>query len=147
LENVKEKPVKRAKLPDTRPQKIPAVQISHPGTSYQPTEEDHKAAIDIAAAVEFEKIARQEELKQKLSYPAELDDINDEVNLDEESEDSESEEEEPVEAPATKAKSGDPQRKSKADRNKQKRVRYQNTHDRLIRQDKLIIKQINTYIH
>ncbi|KAL5035056.1 hypothetical protein BDV3_004521 [Batrachochytrium dendrobatidis] len=78
---------------DYRPKLIPAVRISHPGTSYNPKGDDHQAAILIAADIEFKKIAQEEEAEKQLSYPKELDllDDNDYFDDTDDEEDSQAE--------------------------------------------------------
>jgi hypothetical protein len=42
LETAVQKPVKKPILKNQRPLGIPAVEIIHPGSSYKPSESDHK---------------------------------------------------------------------------------------------------------
>ncbi|KAI8911828.1 ribosome biogenesis protein Nop53/GLTSCR2 [Gorgonomyces haynaldii] len=99
------------------PKKKPAVKIAHPGTSYNPDPEQHKEAIQVAAEPEFKKIKEKEEIEEQLSYPAELDDLDDNP-IDEESDEEEEEEVEEDGTPKKKSK-----RKTKAQRNKKKRTK------------------------
>lgn len=69
------KRVKKPIVKDTRPASVPSVAIPHPGVSYKPTENDHHAALIVAAGVEYEKVDRLAKIEQQLAYPAALDDL------------------------------------------------------------------------
>ncbi|KAJ3257444.1 Glioma tumor suppressor candidate region protein 2 [Boothiomyces macroporosus] len=141
LEPIKAKPAKKPKVEYSRPSAIPAVKLAHPGVSYNPTEEDHKNAILIAAEVEFKKIEQQEQIEKGLSYPPELDDLEDETFFDE---DDEEEEDEPEEADIEE--SNEKPKKTvntRADINRKKRVKEQLAKEKQIKEQKNLIKSIN----
>ncbi|KAJ3276842.1 Glioma tumor suppressor candidate region protein 2 [Terramyces sp. JEL0728] len=140
LEPTKPKLAKKPKVEYSRPTSIPAVKIAHPGVSYNPTEEDHKNAILVAADVEFKKIEQQEQIEKELSYPPELDELEDETFFDEDEE--EDEEEEDSEA-VEEGKSTKKVVKTRADINKKKRVKEQLAKEKQVREQKLLIKSIN----
>ncbi|KAH6562319.1 hypothetical protein BSLG_007106 [Batrachochytrium salamandrivorans] len=113
------------------PKAIPAVRISHPGTSYNPTPEDHNAALLKAAEIEFVKIARKDGIDKQLSYPKELDLLDDETFFEDSDEEEDAKEthddkKEVDGAEATTDESikqkNDPKRKTRVQRNREARL-------------------------
>eukprot|EP00158_Paraphelidium_tribonemae_P003777 Partr_v1_DN26364_c0_g1_i2_m43357 putative Glioma tumor suppressor candidate region gene 2 len=125
------KPVKKPKSAQSVPKvqlHVPAVEVSHPGTSYNPRPEDHEEAVKIAANIELERMQTEADLKvvignkeaiiQKHNLSAEMTMNVDAVESDDDVED---------EAPL----SGDdaegsvifkqPRKKTQTDRNKEQR--------------------------
>ncbi|KAJ1563743.1 hypothetical protein HK405_000934, partial [Cladochytrium tenue] len=79
LAPVRPRTVKKPVLPDERPAAVPSVKVAHPGASYVPTPEDHKEILDRAIAVEVAKAEAERRVLEDLSYPPELDDLDDEA--------------------------------------------------------------------
>ncbi|KAI9024023.1 ribosome biogenesis protein Nop53/GLTSCR2 [Hyaloraphidium curvatum] len=75
LAPVRTVPVKRPRTFDRRaPSSLaPSVTPSDPGTSYNPTFEDHQRLLQQAVDVEVAKEKQREQVQQKLAYPPELD--------------------------------------------------------------------------
>ncbi|KAJ3334222.1 hypothetical protein HDU76_006594 [Blyttiomyces sp. JEL0837] len=124
LERMKVRPVKKPKLPEERPQNIPAIKTPLPGASYNPTFEDHQHILQTALDIELEKEAKKEKLAKKLAYPPELDNLDDETFFasDDEDEDEEQapEADDTADAKDAAAKKKENARKTKAQRNKEK---------------------------
>ncbi|KAJ2999994.1 hypothetical protein HDV02_001251 [Globomyces sp. JEL0801] len=124
-----------------RPKSIPAVQIAHPGVSYNPSEEAHLAAIEIAAAVEFKKMEERDAILQDLSYPAELDLLEDETFFDDdENEDDITDQPEQVTELAMKKL---PKAKTRQDLNRQKRHKELLAKEKAAKAAKALEKQLN----
>ncbi|KAI8806394.1 ribosome biogenesis protein Nop53/GLTSCR2 [Cladochytrium replicatum] len=143
VEHALAKKPKRPKLPvHTTP--VPAVVPSHPGNSYNPTFDDHQKALKLAADQEIAKIESREAAEKKLSYPKELDDLDDEMFFMNES-DGESEKDEGVEEGSirhTKAVTAEA-RKTKSQRNKEARRREKLRQEQQEREQRQLLKQIN----
>ncbi|KAI8902673.1 ribosome biogenesis protein Nop53/GLTSCR2 [Globomyces pollinis-pini] len=141
LEPTKPKKVKKPIVADSRPKSIPAVQIAHPGVSYNPSEEAHLAAIEIAAAVEFKKMEERDAILQDLSYPAELDLLEDETFFDDdENEDDITDQPEQVTELAMKKL---PKAKTRQDLNRQKRHKELLAKEKAAKAAKALEKQLN----
>ncbi|ORY44419.1 P60-like protein [Rhizoclosmatium globosum] len=114
LAHLRPKKVKKPSLPDDRPMNVPAVKVSHSGSSYNPSFKDHQGLLQAALDVELEKARKIEELKQKMSYPPELDNIDDEnfFESDEDDEVEDAEVTEPISKPVAA------KRKTRTERNK-----------------------------
>ncbi|KAJ3102507.1 Glioma tumor suppressor candidate region protein 2 [Phlyctochytrium planicorne] len=81
LEPVRKKDVKKPKLiNDKLP--ISAVKVAEPGASYNPTFDDHQTLLGKALDVELKKESDREKAIKQLSYPPELDDLDDETFFD-----------------------------------------------------------------
>jgi Nop53 (60S ribosomal biogenesis) len=147
LDVVAVKTVKKRNVEDARPKAIPAVAVVHAGASYNPHPEDHKAAIEVAAKPEFDKIDLKEDLKRQLSYPEELNDLKDSMVDEEVAEEdvSEAEVESETEATATDAVSR--KKKTQAERNKIERFQKLQAQESLMREQKALMKQINSYLN
>jgi len=81
LDIVKKKGVR--KPPKLIPSKLPAVEVEAPGSSYNPTFEDHQDVIAIAVAQETARIEKEKKMNVKLKGSKRkgitLEDIEDEV--------------------------------------------------------------------
>ncbi|KAJ3119854.1 hypothetical protein HK100_000127 [Physocladia obscura] len=119
LAHLRPKKVKKPNLPETKPMNIPAVKVSHSGASYNPSFPDHQNLLQAALDVELRKERINEEFKKKLSYPPELDDIDDENFFDsDEDEDQETQETEKVAVETFLMGPAKEQRKTRAERKK-----------------------------
>ncbi|ORX60770.1 P60-like protein, partial [Piromyces finnis] len=99
-------------------EKVEAVQVGHPGTSYNPTFDDHQDALRIANDIEQKKEDEKAKIEKELSYPPELDEMSDHEVIDDD--DDEEEEEDTVEdQKAIKIT----ERKTRAQRNKEKKLK------------------------
>ncbi|KAJ3300262.1 Glioma tumor suppressor candidate region protein 2 [Borealophlyctis nickersoniae] len=169
IEPFKAKPVKKPKLPEEKPKAIPAVELTHAGASYNPTFDDHQDALRKAVDDELEKEKKRADLAKKLSYPAELDLLDDETFFEDDSEEEESEEEEEETAdPSTtmsmsngaatdteREDNGDDAprshvkpvnvelRKTRAQRNKEARRAEKEREEKKAKEEKELLKQLN----
>ncbi|KAI8612627.1 ribosome biogenesis protein Nop53/GLTSCR2 [Chytriomyces sp. MP71] len=117
LAHVRPKKVKKPSLPEEKTN-VPNVKVSHSGASYNPTFADHQGLLQAALDVELEKERANEVIKQKLSYPPELDNIDDENFF--ESEDEEDDDEDEGEQKETFLKPANKNvRKTRTQRNKE----------------------------
>ncbi|KAJ3052840.1 Glioma tumor suppressor candidate region protein 2 [Rhizophlyctis rosea] len=158
LEPVAVKQVKKPKLPVDRPTAIQAVEITHAGTSYNPTFEDHQAALQVAIDVELAKEKSKAETAKKMSYPAELDELDDETFFD----DSEDEEDDLIaeedidggretDGAMSEAEDGrshvkpvvSESRKTRAQRNKEARNDQKRREELKAKEEKKLAKQLN----
>ena len=151
LEPAKVKPVKKPVLPIAPMADAPRVEIAHAGTSYRPVFEDHQSLLGLAVEEEMTKINAKEKVEQKLAYPPELDEIDDDDFFANEED---ANEEQGIQSlPADADIMGKPadseaknKRKTRAERNKElKRVQAQKEEER-IREQKKINKQINMQV-
>lgn len=122
----------KVKAPETLAQKPtaslhqPAVQVPHPGASYNPTFEEHQALLKQAGDIEIQKAEAEQKLKEQLSYRKELDALKDELDQANDDDDDEEEEEENTNDEPENNKSNEMgKRKTKAQRNKEKRLRLE----------------------
>lgn len=102
----------------------PAVAIPHAGASYNPTEEDHAKLVKEATDIEVAKQEAKKRLDEIVSYIKELDNLKHEVdnnNADNE-EDDEDEDEDNENEPIVKKPAN---RKTTAQRNKEKRKKQE----------------------
>jgi len=101
-------------------EKIEAVKVGHPGTSYNPTFTDHQDALRIAVDIEQKKEDEKAKIEKQLSYPPELDEMSDHEIIDD---DDEEEEEEDVEENNVEDQKfiKTTERKTRAQRNKEKK--------------------------
>ena len=132
----------------SRPTKVPAVPLPHPGMSYQPTEKDQKDIIIAAADEELKKIAKKERVKEALAYPAELDLLEDDDGYFDESSEDEQEEEEVVSANEKSNEDGTELKKSarkltKSEINRKLRHKQVLQEEKALQDQKALIKQIN----
>ena len=146
LEPAMPKLAKKPILPAVVSEIETAVEVTPAGASYRPTFEDHQNLLQEALDEELKKIAVKEAIDKKLSYPAELDALDEEALVEEE-EDSEEEfiEEEvkPTDNEDVSSSKKDVKRKTKAERNKErKRVREEKELAK-IQEQKKILKQIS----
>ncbi|TPX74991.1 hypothetical protein CcCBS67573_g03751 [Chytriomyces confervae] len=119
LAHLRPKKVKKPSLPDERPTNVPAVKVSHSGSSYNPAFADHQGLLQAALDVELEKERVDQVFKQKLSYPPELDNIDDENFFDSEEEEEEGAEEEKEESEKYVKAANENVRKTRTQRNKE----------------------------
>lgn len=151
LQPVQVKRVKKPKLPEERPTAIPAVELTHQGASYNPAFEDHQEALKAAVDEEVEKEKTKQKTARKLSYPAELDNLDDETFFDDS--DDEGEEEE-VEANAEQSEQfagglshmktvNAESRKTRAQRNKELRRAEKEREEQKLKEQKKLEKQLN----
>ncbi|KAJ3358629.1 Glioma tumor suppressor candidate region protein 2 [Kappamyces sp. JEL0680] len=134
------KEVAKPVVEDTRPKAVPAVALPLPGISYQPTEKDHQAAIEVAASVEFKKLRKEEAIENQLAYPPELDLLDDDDFMG----DSDgSEASENADAPEEVAKEKPRGKKTRAEINKANRAKQM--HRKMLEQDQqqALLDQIN----
>ncbi|TPX67571.1 hypothetical protein SpCBS45565_g03734 [Spizellomyces sp. 'palustris'] len=155
LEVTKSKPVKKPNLPVEKPTAIPAVELTHEGASYNPSFDDHQRALRNAVDEEVAKLTEKEHTLKKLSYPAELDNLDDETffgDSDDEEENVEQEDGDAETAAATLSKDDDglshtrmvtEARKTKAQRNKELRRAAKEREAEKQREEKLLAKQLN----
>lgn len=98
----------------------PAVSIPHAGASYNPTEEDHAKLLKEAAEIEIAKHEAKKKLDEILSYRKELDNLSGELdNKDDDEENEEDSNDDNNENEPVIKKT--PNRKTTAQRNKEKR--------------------------
>ncbi|KAJ3189686.1 hypothetical protein HK101_008758 [Irineochytrium annulatum] len=71
---------------------VPQVRVAHSGASYNPSFGDHQDLLQDALDVELEKEKAKTKINNKLSYPPELDLLDDEVFFDSDEEDEEGDE-------------------------------------------------------
>lgn len=127
---------------------IPAVKESHPGSSYNPTMQDHQGLLRLAHNEELRLLEAKEKLEAKLAYPKELDDMiafDDQTGgllEDSDEEDEEEEEEENGEEGAVKPKKNKG-KKSIAERNRLARAAETLKKEQEIKRNKELIKQTN----
>ncbi|KND03229.1 uncharacterized protein SPPG_02283 [Spizellomyces punctatus DAOM BR117] len=154
LEVTKPKPVKKPNLPVEKPIAIPAVELTHEGASYNPSFDDHQRALRNAVDEEVAKLKQKEHTLKKLSYPAELDNLDDETffgDSDDEEENGEQEDGGVETAAATSSKDDGlshtrmvtEARKTKAQRNKELRRAAKEREAEKQREEKLLAKQLN----
>lgn len=148
LSHLREKPVKKPKLPSVASlATTPAVKISHAGASYNPTFTDHQAVLQLALNVELEKEAKKESIGKQLSYPPELDLLDDE-DFFESDEEADSTAAASAEAdadntdPAPHSKKPDGVRKTKSQRNKEAARSKREKEEAAKRQQNDVLKQI-----
>lgn len=141
LWNETEKPAKKTRTVYSCIKNTTAVSIAHPGISYNPDPTMHAEAIKKAAEPEFRKIDHNQSIKHQLSYPKELDELDDNLDLVE-IKDSLSEDEQP-EISVSNVKKRLPKMKTQADRNRKDRAHQQKLQENLIKEQKNINKQIN----
>jgi len=98
-------------------EKIEAVKIGHPGTSYNPTFTDHQDALRIAVDIEQKKEDEKARIEKELSYPPELDEMSDHEVMDDNDEEEDDEENTIEDQKIIKTN----ERKTKAQRNKEKK--------------------------
>jgi len=98
-------------------EKVEAVKVGHPGTSYNPTFADHQDALRIAVDIEQKKEDEKAKIEKELSYPPELDEMSDHEIVDDDDEEEEEVEDNGEDQIVTKVT----ERKTKAQRNKEKR--------------------------
>ncbi|KAF9370571.1 hypothetical protein CPC16_003633 [Podila verticillata] len=128
---------------------IPAVKESHPGSSYNPTMQDHQGLLRLAHNEELRLLEAKEKIEAKLAYPKELDAMvafDDQTgglleDSDEEEEDEE-EDEENEEEGATKPKKSKG-KKSIAERNRLARAAETLKKEQEIKRNKELMKQTN----
>ncbi|KAG0020485.1 hypothetical protein BGZ81_009306 [Podila clonocystis] len=127
---------------------IPAVKESHPGSSYNPTMQDHQGLLRLAHNEELRLLEAKEKLEAKLAYPKELDDMiafDDQTGgllEDSDEEEEEEDEEEENEDGATKPKKNKG-KKSIAERNRLARAAETLKKEQEIRRNKELMKQTN----
>ncbi|KAJ3045401.1 hypothetical protein HDV00_010271 [Rhizophlyctis rosea] len=156
LEPVKVKPVKKPKLPDQRPAAIRAVEPTHPGISYNPTFDDHQSALQAAVDEEELKEKRKEETAKKMSYPAELDELDEETFFDDSDEEEEdatpdldvTEADGAISEAETDGRSftkpvAVESRKTKVQRNKEARLAEKRREEEKLAEEKKLLKQLN----
>ncbi|KAJ3029857.1 UNVERIFIED_CONTAM: hypothetical protein HDU68_010889 [Siphonaria sp. JEL0065] len=143
LAHLKPKKVKKPSVPNDRPTHIPAVKVSHSGSSYNPTFKDHQGLLQAALDVELEKERKNEEFKQRMSYPPELDNIDDEnfFESDEEEVTEEPNEGEDVETVAKKLNAN--VRKTRTERNKEAAKIARARAEQKLKDDAKLRKQIH----
>ncbi|KAG0347652.1 hypothetical protein BG005_011966, partial [Podila minutissima] len=128
---------------------IPAVKESHPGSSYNPTMQDHQGLLRLAHNEELKLLEAKEKLEAKLAYPKELDDMvafDDQTgglleDSDEEEEEEEEEEENEEESAAKPKKNKG--KKSITERNRLARAAETLKKEQEIRRNKELMKQTN----
>ncbi|KAF9382280.1 hypothetical protein CPB97_007244 [Podila verticillata] len=128
---------------------IPAVKESHPGSSYNPTMQDHQGLLRLAHNEELRLLEAKEKIEAKLAYPKELDAM---VAFDDqtgglledsdEEEEEEEEDEENEEEGATKPKKNKG-KKSIAERNRLARAAETLKKEQEIKRNKELMKQTN----
>ncbi|KAI8825694.1 ribosome biogenesis protein Nop53/GLTSCR2 [Fimicolochytrium jonesii] len=155
IEPTLKKSVKKPLLPDTLPKGIKAVEVSHAGASYNPSFDDHQKALREAVDEETEKIDTKAKTLKKLSYPAELDNLDDETFFDDDSEEEEENEAETsaatgettvtaeVSAQQTFAAPVVVERKTRVDRNKEERRAALEREQKAAKEAKKLDKQLN----
>ncbi|KAI8854750.1 hypothetical protein BC829DRAFT_439032 [Chytridium lagenaria] len=104
---------RRVKLPAH----VPAVRVAAPGASYNPTFDDHQELLGKALDVELKKESEKERFQKQMSYPPELDDLDDETYFDSDEE----EEDEAVAEDTPEKKAAEMKRKTKAERKKEEK--------------------------
>lgn len=135
---------KPASIAQKVPVKIPVVQVPVPGQSYNPHPRHHADALALAAQPEFAKLDADERIVARLSYPAELDALQDTEELpaaaclDSES-DSEAEAPEGVAVEARRLG----RRKTRTDRNRAAREALRVALALKAKDDAKLMKQIN----
>ncbi|KAG4099769.1 P60-like protein [Neocallimastix lanati (nom. inval.)] len=122
-------------------EKIDAVKVGHPGTSYNPTFTDHQDALRIAVDIEQKKEDEKLRIEKELSYPPELDEVSDHEIIDNDSDDEEEETEEENIIEQKVVKTGE--RKTKAQRNKEKKNKEKNEKRLAKLKEKEMSKQID----
>ncbi|KAG2217923.1 hypothetical protein INT45_012586 [Circinella minor] len=157
LDVVKERKVKAPSTLQSKPaaliHKAP-VQVPHAGASYNPTMEDHQQLLKEAMDIEVKQEEAKKKLNEQLAYRKELDQLKHELEESISNNDDEEEEEEEEEGDAKDSKSikskHEGVRKTKTQRNKEKRKRYnrmleeQKLHERDIRKQIDRVKSIET---
>ncbi|KAJ3091654.1 hypothetical protein HK102_013908 [Quaeritorhiza haematococci] len=146
LEHVQpKKPKVRIANPPT--QKKITVIPEHAGISYNPTVDDHQDLIKTAVEEELEIQKRKEAVAQKLAYPPELDELEDDYFFDdsdeEEAEEGDSNNAEEVGQVMVKPVLPE-NRKTKAQRNKEARRLQQEKEERERKEQKQLQKQLNS---
>jgi nucleolar protein 53 len=113
------------------------MEISPPGASYNPDKKDHEELIQEAYQEELEKIEKKEKLLEKLEYPKELDDLSNDMTKEIQQESSS----EDVDVEASKLVSR--KRKTRAERNKARKLEEKRKDLKRENQQKKIEKDIN----
>ncbi|KAI9100372.1 hypothetical protein DFS34DRAFT_677340 [Phlyctochytrium arcticum] len=121
-------PTRKGPQPRKAVSAIPAVQIVHAGASYNPSFTDHQQALRLA--VDEELMKEDQAAESKLAYPAELDNLDDETFF------SGSEDERKRRPTGT--------RKTKAQRNRERRLEGIARQEEQTRTTKKLLKQINS---
>lgn len=129
---------------------IPAVKESHPGSSYNPTMQDHQGLLRLAHNEELRLLEAKEKIEAKLAYPKELDAMiafDDQTgglleDSDDDEEEEEEEDEENQEEGATKPKKVKG-KKSIAERNRLARAAETLKKEQEIKRNKELMKQTN----
>ncbi|KAJ3207396.1 Glioma tumor suppressor candidate region protein 2, partial [Dinochytrium kinnereticum] len=142
LEPVRPRQVKKPKLPNEIPD-IPAVKIADPGASYNPAFEDHQELLGKALEVELKKESEKEKLTKQLSYPPELDDLDDEPYFDSDDEEEEDAEASSNENATEKPSAASGKRKTKADRKKEEKRQKQALVEEKKKQEKMFNSQLD----
>lgn len=120
-------------------EKVEAVKVGHPGTSYNPSFTDHQDALRIAVDIEQKKEDEKAKIEKELSYPPELDEMSDHEIADD---DDEEEEEEEVNDSDDQKITKVTERKTKAQRNKEKKNKEKEEKRLQKLKDKEMSKQI-----
>jgi len=100
-------------------EKVEAVKVGHPGTSYNPTFDDHQDALRIAVDIEQKKEDEKAKIEKQLSYPPELDEISDHEVIYYDNEEEEEEDDTIEDQKIIKTT----EKKTKAQRNKEKKLK------------------------
>ncbi|KAJ3188774.1 hypothetical protein HDU85_004488 [Gaertneriomyces sp. JEL0708] len=142
------KPVapKKPKLPEPVLKSAPAVEVVAPGASYNPSFEAHQAALREAVDAEVKKEEEKEGTRLKLTYPPELDAIDDETFFPSDDEEEESDAEptnEVDEDGLAHTASVTADRKTRAQRNREQRLAEQKREEMARVEQKKLEKQIN----
>ncbi|KAI8846471.1 hypothetical protein BC829DRAFT_445271 [Chytridium lagenaria] len=139
LEHTQVRAVKKPKLPKELPAHVPAVRVAAPGASYNPTFDDHQELLGKALDVEIKKESEKERFQKQMSYPPELDDLDDETYFDSDEE----EEEETVAEDTPEKKAAEMKRKTKAERKKEEKKKKLALEEERKRQEKDLLQQLS----
>ncbi|KAJ3212551.1 Glioma tumor suppressor candidate region protein 2 [Entophlyctis luteolus] len=130
-------------LPDTRPSSVPAVKVSHSGASYNPSFSDHQKLLQAALDVELEKERVSKAVKDRLSYPPELDQLEGDGFVDSDSDsDAEDVGDPNAEDGRTGAKKVLPRKKTRTERNKEAALREKEKQLALRKSQEKILNQV-----
>ncbi|KAF7728313.1 hypothetical protein EC973_006254 [Apophysomyces ossiformis] len=137
-------PVTLARKPEAAVHQ-PAVVVPAAGASYNPTMEQHQELLRVAHEIEVQKIEEKKKLDEQLKYRKELDDL--ESELQQEEKDAEEEEAAATAAAADndeeETKEQIEERKTRVQRNKERRLRREHILNQKKEQEKSIRKQVD----
>ncbi|RKP10215.1 ribosome biogenesis protein Nop53/GLTSCR2 [Thamnocephalis sphaerospora] len=124
-----------------------AVQISHPGASYRPTQKDHEALMQERQDMIDKHHRADRAIDAKLSYPEEWDEESDNEegahpDAGDDDDEEEGDEAEVGKKDGEQQKKKETQRKTKAQRNREKRLREQSVQAAQERKKKKVLKEL-----